>query len=220
MQASAAPHTLLLDMDGTILDLAFDNYFWQELIPRFVARRSGRPLSATREEIESLYAQYRGTLEWYCLDFWTARFAIDLRALKAAASQRIRYLPGARQFLAAAGRERRLILVTNAHGDTLALKAALTGLAGYFEQLVSAHELGLAKEQPDFWPALERRVGLDPRRSVLLDDSVPVLDAAAAYGLGATIAIRRPDSGRPEQDPGAHRSVRDLADRSLPALLG
>ncbi|MDH3916294.1 MAG: haloacid dehalogenase, partial [Chromatiales bacterium] len=25
--------TVLLDMDGTLLDLRFDNYFWQELVP-------------------------------------------------------------------------------------------------------------------------------------------------------------------------------------------
>lgn len=25
--------TVLLDMDGTLLDLAFDNYFWQTLVP-------------------------------------------------------------------------------------------------------------------------------------------------------------------------------------------
>ena len=25
--------TVLLDMDGTLLDLAFDNYFWQKLVP-------------------------------------------------------------------------------------------------------------------------------------------------------------------------------------------
>ena len=26
--------TVLLDMDGTLLDLRFDNYFWLELVPR------------------------------------------------------------------------------------------------------------------------------------------------------------------------------------------
>ncbi len=211
---------MLLDMDGTILDLAFDNYFWRELVPRWVARVDGRSFAETRAQVEALYASRRGTLEWYCLDFWTAQLGVDLRALKAASSQRIRYLPGAREFLARARQShRRLVLVTNAHGHTLAVKSAITGLHHYFDALVSAHELGMAKEQAGFWQALEHRLGLDPQRSVLLDDSLPVLDAAADYGLARTIAVRRPDSGQPEQDPGAHDSIRDLADRELERLL-
>jgi putative hydrolase of the HAD superfamily len=33
--------TVLLDMDGTLLDLRFDNWFWQELIPSRYAAAHG-----------------------------------------------------------------------------------------------------------------------------------------------------------------------------------
>ena len=34
-------HTVLLDMDGTLLDLRFDNHFWRELVPERYAERHG-----------------------------------------------------------------------------------------------------------------------------------------------------------------------------------
>jgi len=33
--------TVLLDMDGTLLDLAFDNYFWQKLVPETYGAKLG-----------------------------------------------------------------------------------------------------------------------------------------------------------------------------------
>ena len=33
--------TVLLDMDGTLLDLAFDNYFWQKLVPETWGAKNG-----------------------------------------------------------------------------------------------------------------------------------------------------------------------------------
>lgn len=33
--------TVLLDMDGTLLDLAFDNYFWQKLVPETYGAKQG-----------------------------------------------------------------------------------------------------------------------------------------------------------------------------------
>ncbi len=33
--------TVLLDMDGTLLDLAFDNFFWQKLVPETFGAKQG-----------------------------------------------------------------------------------------------------------------------------------------------------------------------------------
>lgn len=212
--------TVLLDMDGTILDLAFDNYFWRELVPRCVARARRQPVPAACEEVYALYAGKQGSLDWYCIDYWTEALALDLRALKSASAHRIRFLPGAREFLTACtGSGRRVVLVTNAHGFTLDVKRGVAGLDRYFKEFVSSHEFGHAKEQAAFWPALQQRLRFDPSRTAFIDDSHAVLDAAAAYGIGSVIGIRRPDTRLPGRDAGSHRAVDHVGELAgLPAV--
>lgn len=205
--------TILLDMDGTVLDLAFDNYFWRELVPRCLARARGLDCTAAREEITALYAAKQGSLDWYCLDYWSAALRLDLRALKTASSHRIRFLPGARRFLHELGRSgRRVVLVSNAHGYTLAVKRGVAGLDRFFAACVSAHEFGMPKEQAEFWPALQDRLGFAADRTLFVDDSLPVLDAAAAFGLAGVVAVHRPDTRQPARAAGSHAGVDHLAD--------
>jgi HAD superfamily hydrolase (TIGR01509 family) len=200
--------TILLDMDGTVLDLAFDNYFWRELVPRCYARAQRRSQAEARDEIYARYAGVQGRLEWYCLDHWTAELGLDLKSLKAASSQRIRFLPGAREFLVAAARSgKRLVLVTNAHGDTLDVKKGVAGLDRYFERFVTSHAVGFAKEQDEFWTRLESDLDLDRSRTLFVDDSEPVLDAAARFGIGEIVAVTRPDTRLPLKESGTHRGV-------------
>jgi putative hydrolase of the HAD superfamily len=199
--------TILLDMDGTVLDLSFDNYFWRELVPRCLARSLARDQARVCTELFSRYARKQGSLEWYCLDYWTAELGLDLKSLKSASSHRIRFLPGARDFLqAAVADDKQMFLVTNAHGYTLEVKKQVAGLARYVQTMISAHEFGFAKEEPEFWPALARRLGFDPAHTLLLDDSLPVLDAASDFGIRTCVAISRPDSRQGEQSfPGYPR---------------
>jgi HAD superfamily hydrolase (TIGR01509 family) len=197
--------TILLDMDGTVLDLAFDNYFWRELVPRCYARARRRHHADARAEVYARYAGVQGRLEWYCLDYWTEQLGLDLKSLKAASSHRIRYLPGAREFLMEAARAgKRLMLVTNAHGHTLGVKKAVAGLDRYFDRFVTSHTIGFAKEQDEFWVKLQDDLGLDLARTLFIDDSLPVLDAAARFGIGGIVAITRPDTRMPVKDSGAH----------------
>lgn len=189
---------MLVDMDGTLLDLAFDNFFWLELVPSEFARRSGVSPEAARRDIKARYDRVVGTLPWYCLDHWSRELGFDLLRLKREHRHLIRYLPMVPEFLAAV-RERklRLVLVTNAHPETLAVKLEQTGLAGWLDEIVTSHAFGAPKEAPPFWAALRKRLDFDPERSVSIDDSVPVLDAARIFGVRRTVAIARPDSSRP-----------------------
>ncbi len=205
--------TVLLDMDGTLLDLAFDNYFWQELVPRCLARARKIDPERARADLFARYADVHGSLDWYCLDFWSAELDLDLRALKSASSHRIRFLPGAREFLVTlSGWGKRTALVTNAHGAVLKLKNEVTGLDRYIGEFVSSHDLGFAKEQVEFWPLLHAHLGFDPETTLFIDDSVRVLDAAAAFGLNAVVAITGPDTRLPDSEIGAHVGVRRVAD--------
>jgi HAD superfamily hydrolase (TIGR01509 family) len=202
---------VLLDMDGTLLDLAFDNYFWRELVPRCYARQENLHAEAARENIYARYESIQGTLDWYCLDYWTRNLGLDLTALKVASSHRVRFLPGAREFLQMLNRlGKRVVLVTNAHQVTLAVKCDVVGLDFYIDEMISSHEFGYAKEQAEFWPLLAERIGLDAERAIFFDDSQPVLNAAAAYGIQKVVEITRPDSGVQARGDTAHHAIEGL----------
>ena len=205
-------NTILLDMDGTVLDLAFDNYFWRELVPQVYAERQKISEDAAREAIYDRYAGREGTLEWYCLDFWAEQLELDLMALKRACRDRICFLPGAREFLTAVrARNKRLVLVTNAHRQAMELKKSVVGLDEWFDEFVCAHDLGAPKEHLEFWHKLEALLGFDPTTTLFIDDSIPVLNTAVEYGLGAVIAVRRPDTGKPAKDTEGHHFVEGIA---------
>jgi putative hydrolase of the HAD superfamily len=189
--------TLLLDMDGTLLDLAFDNFFWLELVPARFAVREGLPLDAARAHVHGRYAEVVGTLPWYCVDHWSEQLGIDIKALKQEHRHLIGFLPTATAFLEAAkSRVERMILVTNAHRATFDVKASVTGIDRWLDEVVSSHDYGAPKEDARFWTALTAAHELTPSRCLLLDDSLAVLTAARAFGIGHLIAIRRPDSRR------------------------
>jgi 5'-nucleotidase len=190
--------TVLVDMDGTLLDLAFDNFFWRELVPQRYARLHGLTVAAAEEQLAPRFAARVGTLEWYCLDHWTRDLGVDLKSLKRAHRERIRFLPGAQDFLAAArGRGKRVCIVTNAHRDTFEVKAEHLGLDRLVDSVVCSHDFAAPKETAAFWQALERHDPFDGRRTLLIEDSLAVLAAAQAHGVQHTVAIRRPDSREP-----------------------
>jgi putative hydrolase of the HAD superfamily len=190
--------TVFVDMDGTLLDLAFDNFFWRELVPHRYARLYGLTLPAAQRELAPRFAAKVGTLEWYCLDHWTRDLGMDLKTLKREHREHIRFLPGARDFLAAVrARGKRVAIVTNAHRDTFEVKAEHTGIDKLVDGVVCSHDFSAPKESAAFWHALARHEPFDHRRTLLIEDSLPVLAAASAYGVQHTVAIRRPDSREP-----------------------
>jgi len=188
---------VLLDMDGTLLDLCFDNYFWLELVPERYAARHGLTLEQARSVLAPRFAAVHGTLDWYCIDFWSRELGLDVAGLKREAAARVCFLPGAERFLRGVKEHgRTTMLVTNAHRESLAVKAARTGLTRYFDVVVSSHDFGVPKEHAAFWRALQDRLSFDPARSLFVDDSPTVLQAARRHGIGQIYAISRPDSTR------------------------
>lgn len=191
--------TVLLDMDGTLLDLHFDNHFWLEFLPRRYAERQGLPESEARQQLMARYAAVRGTLDWYCLDYWTASLGLDLLALKEEVAHRIALHPQAIPFLEAVRASgRKAILVTNAHPASLALKLARTPLGRHLDAVWSSHSLGLPKEAEGFWAHLRGCQPFDPSRTLLVDDNLHVLLSAQNAGIRFLRGVRRPDSqGQP-----------------------
>ncbi|MCW2100983.1 MAG: GMP/IMP nucleotidase [Pseudomonas helleri] len=187
--------TVLLDMDGTLLDLHYDNHFWLEHLPQRYAELHGISRAMADLELTPLFENNAGQLKWYCLDFWSRELKLPVRELKLETAHLIALRPDADTFLAAIKQAgKRVILITNAHRDSLSLKLERIELAPYFERLISSHDYGFPKESPAFWDALQADIGFDPSRSLFIDDTLPILRSARAFGIGHLLAVKQPDS--------------------------
>jgi putative hydrolase of the HAD superfamily len=209
----SAIDTVLLDMDGTLLDLHFDNHFWQAHVPLRYAEARGLPHAVARDELMARYHARAGTLEWYSVDFWETELELDIMRLKGEVAHLIAVHPAVVDFLAAmraAGK--RLVLATNAHHKSVTLKMAKTGLEPHFDAIVSSHALGAAKEAQAFWERLAAVESFDPARTLLVDDSLPVLDAARAYGIRHLVCVKRPDTRQPPKDTRDYPAIDSFAE--------
>lgn len=202
--------TVLLDMDGTLLDLHFDNHFWLEHLPRRYAEVHGVSLAMAQLELMPLFEKNAGTLNWYCTDFWSTELNLPVKDLKVEIAHLIALRPDAETFLAALKQAgKRVIMITNAHRDSLSLKMERLELAPYFERLISSHDYGYPKENPQFWDALQDDIKFDPARSLFIDDTLPILRSAGRYGIGHLLAVREPDSRKGPKDTEEFEAVED-----------
>ena len=203
---SSAPHlpdwnaisTVCLDMDGTVLDLHFDNLFWLDALPRRWGEKHGVPAELAIPQLHARFDAKRGTLDWYCIDHWSEELDFDIAALKAEMREHIRYLPGAIEFLdAVRALGKRLLLTTNAHPISLGVKNRVVGLERHFDELVSSHEFGIPKEQAEFWARLGQSHAVVPAETLFVDDSAAVLEAARMAGVRQVYQVLVPDSTQP-----------------------
>ena len=200
--------SVFLDLDGTLLDLRFDNHFWVEFIPEHYAQHHQLAPEKARAEVFARMKQLRGTLDWYCTDFWSRELNLDIIALKATKRHLIQTRPGAEDFLTTLqGGPRRVVLVTNAHPETIDLKMDQTGIATLFDRIISSHDLGYPKEHDEFWKLLQKTEPFSAEKTLFIDDNLDVLRSAAAYGISHLLAIPCPDSTREAMDTEEFRGL-------------
>lgn len=193
--------TVLLDMDGTLLDLHFDNYFWLEHLPNRYAEQRGVGPDEVREQLLADMDAIRGQLDWYCLAYWSERLEMDMLTLKEEIRHKIAIRPHTEAFLEGLlGAGKRVILATNAHRDALGLKLRETAIDQWLHSVVSSHDFRHPKEAQDFWVALQESEPFDPARTLFVDDSLPVLRSAHKYGIRHLLCVRQPDSRGPVRE--------------------
>ncbi len=212
--------TVFLDMDGTLLDLHFDNHFWLEHVPLRWAEKHGVSVDDAKQALFPRFRAMEGTIDWYCVDYWSRELDLDITALKHEVAHLIQVHPQVARFLEVlAASKRRVALLTNAHEKVVELKMGLTGLAKHFDNLICAHTFRIPKEDPRFWPALAKQDDFDPERTLFVDDSLPVLQAASDYGIRYLRAVRVPDASAPPKQTGdfiAIESFNDLLENLTP----
>jgi 5'-nucleotidase len=184
--------TVLLDMDGTILDRHFDDHFWLEHVPKRWSQRNHTTLEYAKEHLYALFRSQENTLNWTDLDYWTTQLGLDIPVLKQEVDHLIAVHPFVIEFLLFLRQHGKEIhLVTNAHGKTLDLKMRRTLIGDYFDGIISAHDLGLPKEDPAFWGKLQARLPFDPARTMLGEDSETNLETARLFGIRYLIHVGR-----------------------------
>ena len=187
--------TVMLDMDGTLLDLHFDNYFWQHYLPKRVADIHQQNEEHTRQHLITRFEKERGTLNWYCLDYWTEQLQVDIPALKREIQHMIAIRPYVMDFLQQLQKStKHVMLVTNAHRNSLNIKMDNTGLSSLFDELVVSHDFRHPKEHREFWHQLKISHPYDPAKTLLIDDTFSVLQSAQQYGIKHLLTLLQPDS--------------------------
>lgn len=190
--------TALLDMDGTLLDKHFDDYFWEEFVPEQYAAKHNLPVDTAREKLLNRYRREEGELNWTDLDFWSKELGLDIPTLKEQVDHLIQIHPYVIPFLNFLKENGKSIyLVTNAHSKTLNLKMNKTKIGHYFDQTISAFDIGLPKEKVDFWQKLQEALNFDPERTLLAEDSENNLRAARSYGIQHLFYVAKPSTKKP-----------------------
>ncbi len=211
--------TVFLDLDGTLLDKHFDDYFWEQHLPMVYAGRHRLPPGQAREELLAIYRSVENTLAWTDLHYWSNRLGLDVCAEKRQVSHLVGIHPHVDSFLTflnAIGKRPRL--VTNAHPEALRIKLDKVPIGHHFAGIICSQEIGLAKEQPEFWPALGQATSYDPARTLFVDDTERVLDSAAAGGLRYLVHIARPSSRQPARFSSRFPSISSFAELLPPTF--
>lgn len=175
---------VLLDMDGTLLDLYFDDYFWGHLVPERYSEKHNITFGAAKEFLYATYKQHERTLNWCDIDFWSGELHLDIPALKEQVRHLIEVHPHVIDFLKAMRRQKKKVfLLTNAHFKTVKIKFNKTQIGKYFDDVLCSFDVGYPKEFLDFWRRAEKRLKFDKEHSLFIDDTEEVLKTAKDYGI-------------------------------------
>lgn len=186
---------ILLDMDGTLLDKYFDDYFWEHLVPEKYADKHCITFGKAKEELLKKYKSHEETLNWTDIDFWSGELGLDILALKEQIRHLIDVHPHVEVFLhVMRSRGKQVYIATNAHDKVLAMKLRKTEIGRYLNGAVTSAEMGYPKEKIEFWLQAGKKIGFHKEKTLFVDDTLAVLRTAQEYGIGYIIYKARGNS--------------------------
>jgi putative hydrolase of the HAD superfamily len=198
IKKALSDHTIthvLLDMDGTLLDKYFDDFFWEHLVPEKYADKHGMSFGSAKEELLQTYKLHEETLNWTDIDFWSVELGLDIMALKEQIRHLIEVHPHVETFLRVMReRKKKIYIATNAHDKVLAMKLKKTEIGKYLNGTITSAEMGFPKEKPEFWRSAERKLGFRKEQTLFVDDTLAVLRTAKEYGIGYIVYKARGNS--------------------------
>jgi len=204
--------TFFLDLDGTLLDLAYDNYFWHEHIPNIYAKKNNIDFKQAKNEFEEMYKEKRNTLNWYSLNYWSEKIDIDLEFEVLNTRNRIKVFPGVTNFLTNLKINNiRAIMLTNCPRNMLNIKITQTKLWGYFDEIISSEDYGFSKESTKFWEYLDKELTYRKNKTVFIDDNQDVLKFSYNNNIKNIFCINFPDSNKDKQIINDFRSLDNIS---------
>ena len=205
--------TVMLDMDGTLLDLHYDNFFWKTFLPKAYAEQFQISLNEALTILIPKFQEKEGQLDWYCTDYWTNALGIDVISLKKQIVGKIQFRPGAELFLKHLNQQKKSVwLVTNAHRDVLKIKGEQLLLLPYFEHIISSHDFSQPKESQLFWQQLKQNFLFNEKRTLFIDDSLSVLRSAQEFGIEHLFTVSHPDSLTTPKETEEFKSTNDFSE--------
>lgn len=205
--------TVLLDMDGTLLDLHFDDFFWQQLLPQKWGELNGIDIEEARARLLPIFEKTEASLSWYCLDYWSEQLQVDVFELSSEIEHLIGLRPYVLEFLSyLQNLGKKIVLVTNSHEKFIELKMQRTGIKNHFHHLFNSHSFGQPKEDARFWKILAEHFHFKNKSTVLFDDNLTVLRSAREHGIKHLYGIARPSSQAPLKNTAEFEAVNSFKD--------
>lgn len=176
----------IFDLDGTLID---SNGLWMDVDIEFLARRGLEPTAEYEDMVaRSIFpvaAEF--TKKYYELSDSPEAIMAEWEELaRRHYAELVPLKPGAAEFLRQCRAEGRPMAMFTACRPALC-RAVLErfGLAGYFDHVVYAEEIGLEKHDPRCFVRLSQLIGTDPVCCTLFDDSPSNCATAQAAGMKA-----------------------------------
>jgi len=180
-----------LDLDGTIVNRDYVDYFWLELVPTLYAERHGLSLEEAKKEVQRQYDEIGPKdLRWYNPQYWFQRFGLDSGMLSWALEEAGRFVKPYRdalEFVEAAQGKAQLVLSTSASREFIGIVfARVPELAPVFTHVFSStSDFSLPGKPPEFYKAVLKQLEAEPSELVHAGD-----DEEADYRIPATLGIR------------------------------